>query len=376
MFTRQELEEISGFQNEGSCVVSVYLTVNPVTYPKNEYVTAFKNLVKEELKKYNQKDLKLLVPEIELISEYLTLNKNKFKKGLVLFSSKNTEYWKEFHLSIILNNQIIINQKPYIKPLADLLDNYQRYTVVLVDKESARIFMVHLGEIEEYTEHFSPDVPGKHKKGGWYALSQSRYARHIEKHVTLHLKDVQNILHDILLSREYIGRICIAGPVEATSRFKEILPQPVKEKIVGTFKAEMSADIKEVKGKTLEIMKEVEKEKEVEFIKEIISRTHKGERAALGLDDVVANVSKGTVQKLALKSGFKKSGYRCPSCFSLLTSKLTKCPYCSSEDLESVPYFIDLLVQQAINQGSLIEVIYHNSEEFREAGNIGALLRY
>lgn len=375
MFTRQELEEMTSYSTEDSYIVSVYLTVDPATHLKDEYVAAFKNMAREELQKYDQKEQKIIAPEIERITEYMALNKTRFKKSLALFTSQDIDFWREFHLSVVLNDQIIINRRPYLKPLADLLDNYQRYGVVLVDRESARVFLVHLGEIEEYTEHFNPDIPGQHKKGGWAGLSQSRWDRHIEKHVTLHLKDVVNILSDVLLSREYIGRICIGGPVEAVSRFKEMLPQHIQEKVVGTFKADMNTEINEIKKKTLEIMKEVEREKEEELVNEIISRAHKGDRAALGLDDVMSNIARGNIQKLALKSGLKKWGYKCQSCESIFTSKQDKCPYCQG-DIEMIDHFIDLMVQQALNQGALIEVVFHTSEKFKEAGNIGALLRY
>ena len=65
-----------------------------------------------------------------------------------------------------------MDKAPYIQPLLDILDNYKQYAVLLVDKESARLFLVHLGEIEEYGEVHTPDVPGKHKKRGDGFLSQ------------------------------------------------------------------------------------------------------------------------------------------------------------------------------------------------------------
>lgn len=377
MLTRKDLQDLTEISNEGHAFInSVYLTVDPAIYSRDEYIAIFKNLAREEMQKHPQEGVKGLESEIDHISQYLALNKNIFKKGLALFSSRKTNFWREYHLSVILNDQVIIDRRPYIKPLAELLDNFQQYIVALVDRESARLFLVHLGEIQEYAEHSSPDVPGKHKKGGWYGFDQSRFARQIEKQVNIHLKEVIDILKDLVLSQDYMGRICIGGPVEAVTRFKDMLPPALKEKVVGTFKEEMTADPEAIKRKTLEIMKRVEREKEEEFIQDIISRAYQGNRAALGLDDVVANVVKGNVQKIGIQSGLRREGYRCKPCQVLLTSSLERCPYCQGKEMETIPYFIDLVIQQAVNQGALVEIILHQNQDFEKAGSIGALLRY
>ncbi len=52
---------------------------------------------------------------------------------------------------------------PYIAPLLEILDEYERYGVVLADKEQARLFTVFIGEIAEHYDAFAP-APVKHFK--------------------------------------------------------------------------------------------------------------------------------------------------------------------------------------------------------------------
>jgi len=58
-----------------------------------------------------------------------------------------------------------------------------------------------------------------HKKGGWFSLSEKSFERHIDYHVSMHLKDVVKQL-DSFLSGEYVGRLLIGGSEEAVTKVK------------------------------------------------------------------------------------------------------------------------------------------------------------
>src|SRR4030042_2773795 len=180
MLNREELREIAKMRAGEAYFVSLYLNVNPITNKKYDYVIHVKNMIKETLEKMDKKEIKRTNGDFEKIDAYVMANKRIFKKGLVILTSQEKKFWVEFHLSVPIKNEIILDKTPYIKPLLDILDNYQRYAILLVDKESARLFIIHIGEIEEYTEVHSENVPGKHKKGGWYSLSEKSYERNTD----------------------------------------------------------------------------------------------------------------------------------------------------------------------------------------------------
>jgi peptide chain release factor subunit 1 len=272
-----------------------------------------------------------------------------------------------------VKNELIVDKTPHTKPLMDILDNYQRYAVLLVGKESARIFIVHLGEIVEYGEVHTPDIPGKHKKGGWFALSQNHYERHIDYHVGLHLKDVIEKF-DSFISREYIGRLIIGGSDEAVSMTKGMLHKTVFDKIIGTVRVEMFAKPDEILNKVEPIVSDYEKEKETETVKNLIAKAMKNENAVLGLDNVLNALQEQKVMKLVFVKDFRMSGYSCASCGFLTAQKTGSCPYCRG-DVETVDYMIDLAGEKAVQQGALIEVV-SESKELLEAGGIGAFLRF
>lgn len=373
MLSREELREIAKMRGEGAYFVSLYLNVNPMTNVKNNYVIHVKNMLKDTAEKLDKAVMKKINGDLDKIDSYILTNKRILKKGLAILSSQENKFWKEFHLSVPLKNEIIVDNTPYIKPLLDILDNYQRYAILLVGKESARLFLVHLGEIEEYIEVHSDDVPGKHKKGGWFSLSEKSYERHTDYHVSLHLKDVLKQL-DSFLSREYVGRLIIGGSEEAFAKVKAMLPQVVADKIIGTFQAEMFANIKEILDKVEPILKASEEEKEAETIDDLHTKAMKNENAVLGIENVLNAIQEGRIMRLIFTKDFKNSGLACKNCGYLTIQNVTNCPYCKGK-IQKVKYIVDLIAQKAVEQGAIVEVASENSK-LKESGSIGAFLRF
>lgn len=373
MLNREELKKITKMSTGDSLFVSIYVNTNPMTNVKNNYVIHIKNMFKKTTEKEDKAVLRRIQKDLDRIYEYVLANKRIFKKGLAIISSHEMDFWKEFHLSIPVKNEIIIDNTPYIKPLLDILDNYQRYAILLVGKDSARLFIIHLGEIEEYTEVHTDDVPGKHKKGGWFSLSEKSYERHIDYHVDLHLKDVIKEL-EVFLSSEYVGRLLIGGSEEAVTRVKGMLPQTLLDRVIGTFQAEMFANSKEILKKADPILREYEKRRDEETLDELLTRAMKNENAVIGIDDVLNALQEGRIMKLLFLEDYKISGLICKNCGFLTVQQVSQCPYCGGKT-KKVSYIIDMLAQKAVEQGAVIEVLAE-SRKLKDAGKIGAFLRF
>src|SRR4029078_12158582 len=99
-----------------------------------------------------------------------------------------------------------------VAPLLEVLDEYERYAVAVVDKRHARLFTVFAGQIEESLK-FQDFVLSHHDQGGW---SQANYQRHHEAHVFRHLKRVAEYLTDLYRRRE-LHRLIVAEPEEQNS---------------------------------------------------------------------------------------------------------------------------------------------------------------
>lgn len=372
MFERKDVEKLEKISFEGSCIVSLFLNVSPQDRKKQAYISKFKNLVKalpEE--KFNK-----CKEDFNKIESFLQTERESFKKSLVIYSSVKNNFWVRYDLNVDIKDDLIIDKTPYTTPLFDLLDNYQKYGVVVVDKRTARVFLVFLGDIEEYGMLHHEDVPGKHKKGGWFALAEKRYERHIDYHVKMHLKDVLDKFSDFLKDKE-IRRLIIAGPDEAISEFIDIIPNEIKQKIVARTYIEKYASKEEVLEKVLPVIEEYERSKESKTVSELITRSLKNDNAVLGVDDVLKYLRDKRVMKLIVAKDHKVDGFICENCGFATTQSVECCMECGSCVMKS-DNLIEKAIEMALEQAAMIEVVKDENDKDKliQYGGIGAFLRF
>lgn len=373
MLNMSDLKEIASMSVKKGYFVSLYLNVDPMFNKKGDFMVHFKNMMKSKIATLDKAVYKKVKADLEKIDNYVLANKRMFKKGLALLSSSDNTFWKEYHLGVPVKNDLIVDKSPYTNPLLEILDNYQRCAVLIVSKESARIFVMHLGEVVEYGEVHSKDIPGKHKKGGWFALSQNHYERHIDYHVGLHLKDVIGKLGSFL-GGERIERLVIGGSDEAVSLVKSMLHRTVLERVIGHVKVEMFARPDEVLNKVQAVLLAYEKKIWLEMVETLVAKALKNENAVLGLDNVLNALQTERVMRLVVLEGYKASGFVCSSCGYLSAGKIAPCPFCKGE-METADNIVELAAGLAVQQSAHVGIIPDN-KPLSDAGGIGAFLRY
>ncbi len=367
-----ELKDIT-LQNLDDYFITLYLNVDPLFNKKADYMVHLKNMLKEVSEDLDKSIYKKVKDKLEKIENYVQTNKPLFKKSLVMIMSSDGSIEKIYNLNIPLRNSLVIDKIPFLKPLFSILSNYPKYAILLVGKDTARIFIVHLGEIVEYRKIHTEGVPGKHKKGGWFALSQDHYERHIDYHVTLHLKDVLERF-DSFLSSENVEGIILGGSEEALSMVKDMIGKNIMDKVIGETGVEMFATKDEVLKKVEPIISSYIKKKREEEVEILINDALKNLNAVLGVDDVMNALEEKRVMRLYVIENLMVSGYYCRRCGFVTTQRLEVCPYCNSIP-ENKDNIIELAMEKAIEQDAMVEVVSTESR-LREYGGVGALLRY
>ncbi|MBZ0157774.1 MAG: hypothetical protein K8I29_16380 [Alphaproteobacteria bacterium] len=375
MLDRAEVEEIASTEGKGHSFVSLYLNVDPLSNRGGDYAIHFKNMVKNTVDSLDKALYKKIKEDIDRINHYVNASKGLFKKGLALLSSSPNNFWKVYHLGVPVRNEMVVNSTPYVKPLLEVLDNYEGYAVLLVEKKEARIFVIHLGEIVEYGEVKSPEVPGRHRQVGWYGLGESRFENHINYHVKFHLKDVVEKL-DYFLGREHIGRLILGGSDEAVSAIHSLFHKTVLDKVIDTVKLEMFATPDEVLRTTMQVISDYERKQEEETVEALITQSLKGKGAVIGLPDVISALQEQRVMKLVVLRDYKATGYTCGTCGFLSAEKVEPCPTCDGDEkAKPIEHIVDLAGELAVQQGAVVEVV-SDSKRLAEAGGIGAFLRF
>ncbi|NQT34914.1 hypothetical protein HQ587_06975 [bacterium] len=375
MLTRKELKELASHVMRDKFFISLFLDVDPKNkLKKDEWLLQFKNLARDTTKKMKPEDKKSVKPDIVRIERYLKDRPEGLRRGLALFSSQADDFWRIYHTAMPFTNQMIIDHDPYIKPLAAMVDLYQRYLVIVVRGERARVLIADMGQIEEIKIIINPRPktdPTRDGSSGDMGEVRARKKKDTSRKQLY--RELTNVINSFRRD-EGIKRILLGGTESARGRFEEWLPGDLKERVVGDFAVEYNASPTDVLKRCLPLMKEIEYKFERQALDELFSTGGGGAGAVLGLSDVLDAIQQGNVHKLYVMSNMVSPGMVCKVCSALTTERDRPCPFCGGE-MRKVNYMLDLAIQKAMDQGARIDML-EKAPRLVKVGGIGALLRY
>jgi len=310
--------------------------------------------------------LKAFQETLGMVEDALSAPGVKGERGRVIFASATAGFLHVYRLSVEPELLVVWDSSPFLLPLARLKEEYEDYGLLLLDSQEARLFLVRSDLLEE-NEKASIDLMNKHKKGGWSQMRYNRLRRgQIDSFFTQLIEDLQK--NEDLTK---MHGLVVAGPGEAKGQLIEMMPQVLKDKVIGTVDISMEASTKDLAnlGKDLAHEGELSREKVLaERLKEAVLRGHP---AAHGLTEVGNALKDGRVNYLLISEDFTLPGMICTSCHRI-DSEREKCPTCGGE---AAALSLEGLYELAERMGA--EVVLVEDDAFLESlGNIGAILRY
>jgi peptide subunit release factor 1 (eRF1) len=366
MLSDHDLHELLSYK-AGSPVLSLYLNTEPENGNADYHRLELRSLLRE-----------VHIPEDEaVIMRYFDHEHDWTGRSVAVFSCAAEGYFRAYPLAVPVRSRVRINDRPHVKPLADLLDSYGGYGVVLVDKQGARVFNFHLGELREQEGVLGESV--RHTKRGGGSSAPGRrggtagQTDYVDEVTERNMKDVVSFATHFF-SENNIRRILIGGTDQNVALFKSLLPKAWQSLVVGHFPMSMSASNTEVYERSMQIGKEAELQREARLVDTVVTETAKGRMGVLGLDDTLEMVREGRVQVLVLREGYRAPGYVCQGCGYLVTQVMEGCPFCGGA-FKEIPDAVETAVRQVMQQGADVEVL-QSEQEFVVGQSIGALLRY
>jgi peptide chain release factor subunit 1 len=362
MLSESDLRELVDFAAQAQ-VISLYLNTDP-------------SLGNTDVHKLNargiMKDINL-PQDIDAINRYLDLEYTWSGRGVALFSCASQGFFRAYSLAVPVQNMVHIGDRPSVKVLADLLDNYGGYGVALVDKQGARLFHFHLGMLVEQEGVVGEAI--KHtKRGGASSVPGRRggvagTTRAMEEKIDHNMKDAADFAVHFFESK-HIRRVLIGGTEENIAMFLGCLPKTWQSLVMGSFAMGMNASHSEVQTRAWQLITEAEGRKEAALLERLVTDAAKGAEAVTGLEETLAAVNTGRVQTLVIAEGFRKVGYR-----SKENDELATQPNADDSGYEKVFDVVELAVNKVLRSGGDVEVI-HESEAIDKLGSVGAFLRY
>ena len=300
--------------------------------------------------------------------------RNKFAlqgRSVILFSSQRRGLWDLFQLQAPVRPLARFAERPAVAQLASILDEYERYLVVLIDKEEARLISVYMGQAEPRA-HISDEYPGRNKRGGW---AQARYSHHRDAHLHRHVLHVTEALLDEL-RRQPFDKLLVGGPDEARSALMHVLPRPLRTRIAGSFLGELFLSDAQVVERVRGEEEKAEHESQASLVNDVLDAAGAGGLATQGWEETLQALAEGRVHELVLVEGRTRKGRACTNGHAVIVS-LRTCPFCAAP-LEVVADLAEWAAERAFDTGASVRTASSTAGKALVArgGGVGAVLRY
>lgn len=368
MLSEHDVKELVAYQPHAP-VLSVFLN----TDTRSAQADAYKLRLRHLLAPYEDDapdDTQAVLMYIEHAYDWSGLS-------IAMFSCQAEDFFRTYPMHLTLRERARLLPKPYVKPLADVLDQHGHYGIALVDKQRARLLMYHLGTILEEVD-ISGEAVRRMKTGGGSQASgrMGGDAGFSEPHAAVsgrNLKKVAEMTGDVFKGH-HVRRVLIGGTDETVARFRQELPKRWQSLVAGTFPIDINAGHADICRRAQEAGSKAQLEQEQHLVQQMVTGAAKGRDGVIRLDDTLSAVRNGSVQTLIIKEGFRAPGYRCSGCEYLTSQSLTTCPFCGSS-FEKIEDAVEMAVRKVLSDGGDVAVL-HENKALEEAGMIGAILRY
>jgi peptide subunit release factor 1 (eRF1) len=388
MITREQIQELAQFEDQGACALSFYFQP---TAPRNkahkEEVILTKDLAREALRqvqnrsknkdskdKQEKEKYESVRTDIERVLRLSQDLRGNGAHAKAVFACAAQDFWREYDLPPQLDGtQLLVNRHFHLKPLAHLLGAFPTLGVVLLDRQRARLFDLRLGELNERIDFFHP-LPRRGRGDGFAGYDAGHAERRVADEARQHFKHIAEVLKNAL--EKHVFERWILGCLDTHwSQFQPLLHSDVAQRLLGRFPAEVAhVSRDEIRSQAEQIFAEWQKKRCTEAVRDTISQARSNGRGVTGLRRVLRSLELGEVQTLLVGDHYVAQAVECTGCGHLDAHLVNYCPVCGRETREIVDV-AEAILPWVIRRD--VEMFYVNDDpELDAVGNIAALLRF
>ena len=264
---------------------------------------------------------------------------------------------------------LYVGSAPYLRPLANLKDEYETFALVMAENDGCTVRLVTFGEAEQ-AARVKGGIKNHVRKGGW---SQKRYQRRRANQIRDFSAEVASRLEALVAEVDF-DRIVFVGSTEAIDAIIAELPNTVREKSIRKKGIDLHKGDEHALAEAFELFVEQEREAEAELWDHIEQEYMRGGLAAVGATDVLEAALSGRVEVIAVTRGVEKKGTRCRDCEGLVHGTPATCQSCGSHSVFTVD-LVDELTRLAEGTSARIDFV-DPIEGLSEHGDVAAQLRW
>jgi len=369
------IENLIAFSPQDLPVISLYLNAQPDERGRHNFDVFARKQLTERAKTYppHTEERKSFDEDALRISRYLEQEVAPPTQGIAIFACAGAaDFFEAAQLEVpIANNEIFVLDRPHLYPLVGLLDQHQRYAVLLADTNTARIFVFGVGKALTVAQLQNVKTKRSHA-GGW---SQMRYQRHTENYHLHHAKEVIESLERVVLG-EQIDHIVLAGDQETIiPLLRSQMPKELEEKVIDVLSLPVNTPEHEILESSLVAYRKHDAISDKEKVEHLLNEYRAVGLGVVGVPETLAALSNGQVEELLISHSVANLKYQEDEVEQVLaayaaadskSAKITTEPPTVANELVSRAQQISSAKITFIEDASLLEGV----------GGVGALLRY
>ncbi|MCD9622444.1 hypothetical protein [Rhabdothermincola salaria] len=369
--TEAAVKDLAAIRSTASPVVSVYLDVDGRRQILRQDVERqFERLVRESA---GHRDQEPAPADLARVEDFLTTDFDRSGvRGLAIFVCGELDLWEVQPLPMAVAPQLHVNQSPAVAQLEAVVQELEPLGLLLVDRQRARMFVYHLGELVDRTELFEQLPRNDFDRHDDASRGADRYDHHVDEAALQHLRHAAEVAFSLFQDHGFT-HLAIGGPDDLMNTVEGLLHPYLREGLCGRVGLSAAASDSEVLAAALEVEHAVERAREEALVQRLRDAVGADNRGTAGLVPVMAALAERRVAHLLVSQGYHEVGWRCPSCDGLFAKGPT-CPVDAAE-MSHLDDVVEEAVQHALTHGAKVEVCVGNAD-LDVMGRIGALLRY
>ena len=380
MISTQDLERLIQRQDGGTPVLSLFLDMSVDSNNKRNHHV----FLGQKRAQFEELDGNRPIPTgngnesgmgslFERVQGWIDSEFNESNRGVVIYSAVDGGWFEALQFPVPVQNRLVVAEKPVIGPLAQVLQSYEHYGVILMDREHVRILSVYLGtlldELEFRGDPLAPTT-NHHVQAGGY--SHKRFQQHKLEEMRHFFKDFADEV-ERFVARYQPTSLVLLGTDQNTARFREFLPQTVTDLIVHTGPAPVDGPAPEILARLEPHLRNEQERESQELLEQVRDRAAHDYLATAGVQGTLTALQEGKVDTLVLARDGQLQGARCSQCGFVFVRDVTRCPYDGNEEMEGVDV-MEEMVRLAQQQGADIQ--FADANAIADLRGAAALLRF
>jgi hypothetical protein len=367
LVTEDAVRALAAFKGKEAAVVSVYLDVDGRRYPRHQdYEIAFERLLRGVVSDGRPST----VDDLRRIEAYVKGGVDRSQtRGLALFACSAHQLWEVLHLSVPVHNQLVVNHTPHVRQLEAVVDNNERFGVLLADRQRARMFVFEQGELVDHSEQFDQLPRHDDDQGDW---DRDHVRDHVAAHAHAHLRRAAHVAFAVYQEHPF-DHLILAVPTELAAELERELHAYLQDRIAARIGLPASASLAAIRRAASEVEAQVERAKDASLVQRLRDRVGARNGAVAGLEAVLLAMSERRIETLVVSDGFVTGGWRCWNC-NYVAVKGRACPRCG-QAMVRVDDVVEEAIEVALGCSSRVVTCIDNPD-LDVLGGIGALLRF